>query len=129
MPHVDDFLMDIGAFDLDLTSPWTSPLHVDTILRGTLLLASLSSTHVACYFTLTSSKRSSHYMSIFLIYFIIICTFPMVLSGKWFLAHGFVTYLRRLLTYKRRSPPPFSFIGESRKKPSCYSSQVLVLFK
>jgi len=78
MPHVDYFLMDVGEINLVLTSPWNTPLHVDTILRGTLLLASLSSTCVACYDTLNSSRRSSHYMIILLIYFIIIYTLPMV---------------------------------------------------
>jgi hypothetical protein len=51
-------------------------------------------------------------------YFIIFVFFPWFYRANGFgahgfeLAHGFVLYLRRSFTYKRKTLPPFQIIGD-----------------
>jgi hypothetical protein len=46
------------------------------------------------------------------------CIFPWFYWANGFgahgfeLAHGFVLYLRRSFTYKRKTPPPFQIVGD-----------------
>jgi hypothetical protein len=107
------WLEDVGAFGPGLTWSWMISLDVDTILEGHTSLGFCLVETCGFYFVLWPLLEGHFTLWRYYGMYLIICyIFPWFYWANGFGAHGFVLYLRRIFTYKRKTRPPFQITGD-----------------